>query len=169
VAPLVVAWLLTLLVGCASAGHSGGPSAVPAQTDTFLGTVELTGPDSSASVNLLPTSADGKTYGLPIRLAGLPSLRSVSGLLVRVVGTQDHDKRWPDRVTVLRFTVIAAKGQPATDGTLADDAGALYLVTSDGRWHALGHPPVELHTLVGARVWIAGPLDREPIAFGVIK
>jgi hypothetical protein len=70
---------------------------------------------------------------------------------------------------MLRFTVTAAKGQPATDGTLADDAGALYLVTVDGRWHVLGHPPAELHAHVGARVWIAGPLDREPLAFGVIE
>lgn len=166
---LVGACLLWLLVGCASAAHSTGPSAAPAQTDTFIGTVQLAGPDSSASVSLLPTSANGETYGLPIKLAGPPSLRSVSGLLVRVVGTQAHDKRWPDRVTVLRFTVIAAKGQPATDGTLADDAGALYLVTVDGRWHVLGHPPAELHAHVGARVWIAGPLDREPLAFGVIE
>jgi len=166
----VVAGFLTLLVGCASASHGTAPGAAPAQTDMFIGTVQLTGPDSSASVSLLPTSANGdEMYGLPIKLAGPPSLRSVRGLLVRVVGTQAHDKRWPDRVTVLSFTVIAAKGQPATDGMLADDAGALYIVTPDGRWHTLGHPPAELHAHVGARVWIAGPLDREPIAFGVIE
>ncbi|HTD62347.1 MAG TPA: hypothetical protein VK679_16950 [Gemmatimonadaceae bacterium] len=164
---VVVAWLMTLMIGCARAGHSTAAGAPPAQTDTFIGTVQLTGPD--ASVNLLPTSANGGTYGLPIQLAGPPELRSVQGLLVRVVGTQAHDKRWPDRVTVVRFTVIAAKGQPVVDGTLADDAGALYIVTDDGRWHALGRPPAALHAHVGARVWVAGPLDREPIAFGIVE
>ena len=70
---------------------------------------------------------------------------------------------------MVRFTVIAAKGQPVVDGTLADDAGALYMVTADGRWHPLGRPPAALHAHVGARVWVAGPLDREPIAFGIVE
>jgi hypothetical protein len=159
---------LTLVLSCARASHDT-VSPPPAATDTIVGVVQLTGTDSSASINLLPASANGETYGRPIKLAASPPLRSVNGLEVRIVGTQASDRRWPGMVNVLSFAVIAVKGQTATDGMLADDAGALYLVTADGRWHALTHPPAALRAHIGARVWIAGPLDREPVAFGVIE
>jgi hypothetical protein len=89
----------------------------------IVGVVQLIGTDSSASINLLPASANGETYGQPIKLAASPALRSVNGLEVRIVGTQASDRRWPGMVKVLSFAVIAVKGQTAIDGMLADDAG----------------------------------------------
>lgn len=159
---------LALVTSCARAGH-GNESPAPAATDAIVGTVQVVGTDSSASINLLPTSANGETYGLPIKLAAPPAMRSVNGLLVRIVGTQASDRRWPGMVKVLSFAVVAVKGQTAVDGMLADDAGALYLVTADGRWHALAQPPAALRTHIGARVWIVGPLDHAPVAYGVIE
>lgn len=159
---------LALVASCARGGHAAG-AAAPAATDMIVGIVQLTGADSSGAINLLPASANGETYGLPIKLAAPPAMRSVNGLEVRIIGTQARDRRWPGMVKVLSFVVLAAKGQAAADGMLADDAGALYLVTADGRWHAIAHPPEALRAHIGARVWIAGPLDREPVAYGIIE
>lgn len=135
----------------------------------FIGTVQVRDTDPSAPINLQPSSAAGEFGGQPIKLVPQPILRSVNGLRVRVMGTQDHDRRWPDRVTVLSFEVIGWKFEPAIDGVLAEDGGTLYVVETDGRRRQVMHAQSDLRAHVGARVWIAGPLDRLPVAYGVIE
>jgi hypothetical protein len=165
----VVIWLMAVITACAKPAHRTELAAKPVNTDTIIGVVQLTGTDSTAPINLMPSSPSGDTFGMPIKLVASPSLRSVNGLRVRLVGTQASDRRWPDRVTVLGFEVIGLKAQPAIDGTLVEDAGALYIVPADGRRRALPQAPPDLRAHVGARVWMAGPLDREPIAYGIIE
>jgi hypothetical protein len=162
----LVAGLLAVVIGCSTAGRAAGvgSAADPAQVDTIVGTVRLVGTDSSSQVILVPTFG-----GLPVKLIGLSTLRSVEGLRVQVVGTQASDRRWPDRMTVRLFTVVAAHGQPTIDGTVAEDGGTLYVVTADGVRHALVRPSPNLRAHVGARVWVSGPLDREPSAYGIIE
>jgi hypothetical protein len=73
-----------------------------------------------------------------------------------------------NRLAVARFTVLAANGVPATDGTLALSGDALVLVASNGKRYKLVNPSPVLRANVGHRVWVSGPLDRQPVAYGII-
>jgi hypothetical protein len=44
----------------------------------------------------------------------------------------------------------------------------LFLVTGDGKRLVVRQPGAGLRALVGHRIWIAGPLDAVPVAYGVI-
>lgn len=153
----------TLAVACAIACHGNRTGSrsdpVRAQGDTVIGTVEIVGTDPFPRTVILPANA-----GLPLRLLGPPALQRVNGLEVQIVG-----QRAGDQFTVKSFTVVSANGQPATDGRLVMDSGTLYIVTEDGVRHALVNPSPNLRTRIGQRVWVSGPLDREPIAYGYIQ
>jgi hypothetical protein len=101
----------------------------------------------------------------PVLLDGplLTQLRHVDGLDVSVTGPR-HDRF----LTVEHFTVISANGVPATDGLLVAAGDTLVLVTAEGVRHPLVHPSPALRSNVGGRVWVSGPLDREPVAYGMI-
>jgi hypothetical protein len=99
-----------------------------------------------------------------VTLDGPMSLRRVAGLMVAVVGA-----RVGTRFTVTRFVVTGANGAKAVDGILAMEADSLTLVLGDGkRIRVLGGPPA-LRAAIGHRVWISGPLDRAPVAYGIIE
>ena len=143
----------------ATAAAAAGILLGGCQHRTLNGTVRLVGPAPRAEVLLMPTSG-----GPGVPLAGPPSLEQVIGLDVAAVGTQEG------RVfRVDRFTVVSANGIPATDGRLLHERDRLYLATPDGSRHALINPPPGLRNLVGRRVWVSGPLDREPVAYGMIE
>ncbi len=158
--------LLVALAVCspASACHRSG--GVPneaagrgAAADSIEGIVRVVGVDALPQVTL--TRDEGSPA---VTLLGVESLRRVAGLRVAVAGILRGT-----RLTVSRFHVIAANGVPATDGVLAADGDALTLVTADGKRHPLLKPSPALRAAVGHRVWISGPLDREPVAYGVIE
>jgi hypothetical protein len=90
-------------------------------------------------------------------------LRHVNGLVILATGTR-HDRF----LTVQSFKVISANDVPATDGKLVASGDTLILVTDDGIRHALVHPSPALHAEVGGRIWVSGPLDKEPVAYGLI-
>ena len=56
----------------------------------------------------------------------------------------------------------------AMDGVLRLDGGAYLLETADGVRHRLVTVPTALRSLVGARIYWAGPLDGAPAAYGVL-
>jgi hypothetical protein len=99
-----------------------------------------------------------------VTLDGPASLRRVAGLRIAVLGD-----RAGARFAVRRFVVLSANGVAATDGLLAADGETLVLVTPDGARHRLVNPPSLLRAGVGHRAWVSGPLDREPVAFGIIE
>ena len=156
--------LLAFAVTCTIACHSAraGSTADPAravQGDTIVGTVQIVGTDPFPSTVIIPA-----TSGISLRLIGPPSLQRVNGLQVQVVGQLAGE-----RFTVRSFTVMSANGQPATDGRLVLDGDTVYIVTQDGVRHALVDPSPNLRARIGQRVWVSGPLDREPIAYGFIE
>jgi hypothetical protein len=124
-----------------------------------IGTVQIVGTDPFPRTVILPANS-----GISLRLIGPPSLQRVNGLEVQVVG-----RRAGDQFTVKSFLVVGANGQPTTDGRLVSDGGTLYIVTEDGVRHALVSPSSNLRARVGQRVWVSGPLDREPVAYGFIE
>ena len=146
-------------VGGKARAPAAQDASAPVGTDSLEGIVRVVGVDALPVVTLVPDDA-----GRSVTLDGPPSLRRVAGLRIAAVG-----ERSGARLTVRRFTVLAANGVPATDGVLAADGDALVLVTSDGARHRLVNPPPLLRANVSHRAWVSGPLDREAVAYGIIE
>lgn len=131
-----------------------------AQPDTLRGTVQVVGSEPGTSVVLTDR------LGQPVTLLGEgPVLRSLAGLDVAVEGRRES----PGDFRVESVAVRAANGVPAVDGRLARDGAGWVLVAADGRRLPVAALPHDLRGRAGARVWLAGPLDRVPDAFGVIE
>jgi hypothetical protein len=147
----------------ASAAGAETPAAAeaasPARTDSLQGIVRVVGVDALPQVVLVLDDASPA-----VTLDGPASLRRVAGLRIAVLGD-----RAGARFAVRRFVVLSANGVAATDGLLAADGETLVLVTPDGARHRLVNPPSLLRASVGHRAWVSGPLDREPVAFGIIE
>ena len=163
----------TLLGAAAAACNSGGvpaggtpDAASAAAVDTLRGTVAIVGADPLTRVVLRPAGG-----GADVELVGAQreALGRLAGAEVRVAGRQARGTASAPALEVASFAVTAVDGQPAVDGRLEREGGDLVLVTADGRRIRLVQPPAALQDWVGARVWVAGPLDREPQAFGLIE
>ncbi|MFO7260687.1 MAG: hypothetical protein DIU52_006005 [bacterium] len=161
------------LMGGAAACNSGAvpargapDAASAAAVDTLSGTVAVVGAAPLTRVVLRPAGGGGD-----IELLGAQrdALARLAGAEVRVSGRPTQGTASAPALEVASFAVTAVDGQPAVDGRLERADGELVLVTSDGRRIRLVQPPAALQDWVGARVWIAGPLDREPQAFGLIE
>ncbi len=137
----------------------GGAALGGCHHQTLNGIVRVGGVEPFPEVRLIPA---GGGKGVP--LSGPPALARVAGLEIAAVGRQEGAT-----FRVERFTVVAANGVPAADGRLLDKGGSLYLVTADGTRHALVGPPPGLRAHAGHRVWVSGPLEREPVAYGIIE
>jgi hypothetical protein len=129
------------------------------QHRTLGGTVRVTGVAPFMEMLLVPSSG-----GQGIPLSGPPALNQVVGLEIAAVGQDEAGK-----FRVERFNVISANGIPATDGRLVQEGDRFQVVTEGGARHTLVSPPPGLRSHVGRRVWVSGPLDREPVAYGVIE
>lgn len=99
----------------------------------------------------------------------LTATASDSAALSRVGGTSVlmRGRARESTFYVVSFTVTSVDGAPVADGVLANDGGHLVLQSANGQI-TLGNPPAALDSLVGARVWISGPLDTGPNSYGVI-
>jgi len=106
--------------------------------------------------------ADGAS-SLTLAGADTAALRRAAGLDVVVRGAAS-DRHF----LVSSFTVRAANGRPAVDGVLARDGDRLVLETPSGPV-TLGNPPAALREMIGARVWVTGPLDRGPNTYGILE
>ena len=156
---LAVAVLGPAASACHHAGATQAASADPQAADSVRGRVQIVGVAAGPKVTLVP--ADG---GSVLTLTGPASLRNLDGLGVSVVGWRKGAE-----LRVTRFAVVTANGVPATDGRLVADERTLYLETADRVRHRLVAPSPRLWEHVGGRVWVSGPLDREPVAYGIIE
>jgi hypothetical protein len=135
-------------------------AATATTADSVRGVVRVVGSSPFRQVVVSPSGGDA-----PVTLVGpdTATLRKAAGLEVVVRGS-----RTDGELRVTSFAVRSADGQPAVDGVLVRDGDGLALETAAGRVR-LGNPPAALRDLVGARVWVAGPLDTGPNPFGVLK
>jgi hypothetical protein len=105
----------------------------------------------------------------PTRSIRLSATAADSAALVRVAGAEvDAYGTGDERVLhVVSFVVISVDQRPVADGILVMRDNALALRTVAGVTR-LGNPPDALRNMVGARVWISGPLSSGPNSYGVI-
>jgi hypothetical protein len=131
------------------------------QSASVYGRIQLQATEPLLTIVVLPT--DDPRH--PVLLDGplMTQLRHVDGLGVELKGDR-HDRF----LTVRAFTVVSANGVPATDGRLIAAGDTLVLITAGGVRHPLVRPPPALRAEVGGRIWVSGPIDREPVAYGLI-
>lgn len=152
----------------ATVGRSEGAPGIA--TDTARGVVVLSGNEPGASL-VLRRDADG-----PLALGGdaARALHAVAGLEVMVRGrltTERVATAAPGGAPLFRasaFVVRAADGVAVHDGVVASRDGAYLLRLTEGGERPAPHLPAPLRAQVGARVYLAGPLDRAPQAYGVV-
>ena len=127
--------------------------------DSLRGIVSITG---TAFEHQIALRSDNMVTKLAPSAADSLALSRLGGVEILVMG-----KRSSDRFHVDRFMAVSVAGSPVVDGILRDDGGRLWLDTAQGGM-TIGNPPTALRSLIAARVWIGGPLDRGPNTFGVI-
>lgn len=132
---------------------------VTATLDTRAGIVSVTG--TSFEQRLVLTSGT--------RVINLVASAADSSALSHVGGVEVLARGWADANTfhVASFVVRRVGGELVVDGVLGRDGERLVLDTVGGRV-VLGNPPAALRGIVGARVWIGGPLDIGPNNYGII-
>lgn len=152
----ITATFMALSMSCHPAVHGSSAATAP---DSLTGIVSITG--TSFEQRLVLRSGNTTTI-LSATPADSASLSRLGGVEVMVVGQRDDQT-----FRVEYFRARSVGGSPVVDGVLRNDGGRLLLETATSRI-PLGNPPTALRTLVGARVWIAGPLDSGPNSYGVI-
>lgn len=127
--------------------------------DSLSGMVSITGTSLEQRIVL-------RTAERPVELVLSPT---DSAMLSRLGGTEivARGSSKGDGLHVGSFTVVRADGAPVSDGTLRKDGTHLLLQRANGEI-PLGNPPAAFYSLIGARVWISGPLDTGPNSYGVI-
>jgi hypothetical protein len=142
--------------------------------DTARGIVRRVGNDP-VSVLVLASGQGANASVLALRGSSLAELKRTTGLEVTVVGVRTDERnlaaspRGAFVFDVRHFFVRAAGGQPAVDGILNFQNGTYFLVTATGVRHDVAHLPAALRSEVGARIFLVGPLDRAPSAFGILS
>ncbi len=134
-------------------------SVADVSPDSLTGTVSVTG--TSFEQQLVLRSGDSAVR-LSVTAPDSAALSRMGGVEVMVVG-----KRTGNLLQVERFAAVRVAGAPVVDGVLRNDGGRLSLETHQGSVQ-LGNPPDALRGMIGARVWVGGPLDRGPNVYGVI-
>jgi hypothetical protein len=148
---------------CAQRAAQTPPRLEPAgiqAADTLRGTVRMAGAEPAASVTL-----EAGRAGAVVLAGERAVLEQLSGIEVTVWG----ERQAPGRFDVARVAVRAVAGTSAVDGVLQRSGDVFVLLTTDGQRLPLPHLPPDLRTRIGARIWLAGPLDRAPDAYGVIR
>jgi hypothetical protein len=155
-----IAALLCAAAALACSPHAPASQADPGAVggDTLRGTVAIVGSEPMTSIVLQTAAGSSSLCG------ALELLRRGAGLEVAVWGSRNAQGQF----CVDRFAVRSANGVPAVDGILTRAGEGFALVMVDGRRLPIARLPDALRSSIGARVWLAGPLDRAPDSFGVI-
>ena len=153
----------------------GGTAPAPATaTDTARGIVRIVGNEPVATL-VLETTPGSAAPLLALGGEAADLLRGVAGLEVKVEGrltTERVPSAAPGGAPLFqasRFVVRASDGAPAADGLLIVRDGDHVLRLTEGGERRIAVLPPALRDRVGARVFLVGPLDRMPSAFGVIS
>lgn len=157
-------------VADSATGQSG---QMPVARDTLRGVVSLVG--SEPLTTFVLTRTDRSRVALDASgNAGAAAVRNVVGLDIMVRGARTDARAVggsPQPLPAFRvdeFIVRAADGARAYDGVVMRESGTFFLRLADGSRIGAPKLPVTLQRQIGARVFVAGPLDAPPIAYGII-
>jgi len=129
------------------------------------GIVKIIGTSRDDALILQRSTADSAIVQLHAEAVESAALRQVVGTLVAVRG--QFTAR--DTLDVSSFRVVSVDGQNVIDGVLRQTKAGLTICPSSETCVALGNPPGALRSLVGARIWIGGPVTTGPNTFGVVE
>ena len=135
-------------------------ASADAQAETLIGIVSITG--TSFEKRIVLRAGDTSTY-LSATGDDSDALTRLGGVEVEVSG-----KRSGDSFVVERFAALRVAGAAVVDGVLRRDGDRVLLETSKESI-PLGNPPSAFRGMIGARVWVGGPLDRGPNVYGLIR
>jgi hypothetical protein len=157
--------LVSLAAACscpASRASDGGPPAPP---DTVRGLVVIVRTVDQPAVLIRPV---GSAEVLPVDGPVVAALRDLEGFDVWIGGTTTtvHGARSLGNASV--FRVLGVEGAPVRDGQLVLRGDSLRINDSTGTLTAIVQPSEILRHEADRRVWVAGPYDQPPSAFGVI-
>ncbi|MCU0634477.1 MAG: hypothetical protein MUE41_06355 [Gemmatimonadaceae bacterium] len=139
---------------------AGDLSRARALGDSIRGIVAVVG--SAPMTQVVVRLTDGSTVTLNGMAAS--DIGRVAGTEVMVRGVRTT----PMEMVAAEFAVRTVEGMPAADGMLVATSDGLVLLGRDGTRRQVSNAPPSLRALAGARVWIAGSLER-PTAFGRIS
>jgi hypothetical protein len=155
----------------AACRHHAPEPSVPGVPDTTRGIVRVVGSEPLSHVIL------ARAVQPTLAIAEGPQrelLRGLAGVEVMLSGTLTDEKDMtarPGGAPVFRvdsFEVRAVEGLAAHDGVLETSDGVMNLRLASGERLAVRYLPSSLRGLHGARVYLVGPLDRAPAAYGII-
>jgi len=147
---------MTAALGC---HHPAPKPSVAIEVDSLTGIVSITG--TSFEQQLVLRSGTTATL-LSAATSDSAALSRLGGVEVLVVGRKDGN-----RFRVDHLTALSVVGSPVVDGIVRNYGDRIVVETTRGPV-ALGNPPAGLRALIGARVWIGGPLATGPNTYGVI-
>jgi|688.fasta_scaffold174901_1 hypothetical protein len=128
------------------------------------GVVQVTGNEPLTHVQLMTTTQQVLTLDGPL----LAELRAAAGLEIEIAGRPVGAAA--DRTLhVEHFVVRAADGTAAHDGVLRDSPQGVVLERVDRTRTLLPALPPALREQIGARIFWVGPLDRFPVAYGILR
>jgi hypothetical protein len=128
------------------------------------GVVQVTGNEPMTTVQLVTTTQQVLT----LDGAALAELRAASGLEVQITARPVGAP--PVQVfSVEQFVVRAADGTAAYDGVLRETPQGVVLERADRTQTRLPELPSALRAQIGARIFWVGPLDRFPVAYGILR
>lgn len=133
--------------------------ALPITPDSLRGIVSVVGTTYERSIAL---TSSGRVTLLVASAPDSAALARLGAVEIVVRGRSDGST-----FRVVSFQAERVDGAPVVDGVLALDGEKLVLTTSAGHV-ALGNPPAAFRAMIGARVWVGGPLDTGPNNYGVI-
>lgn len=151
---------LGALTGCCHRRSAAG-AALPAAPDSLTGVVAIVGTTLEQRIVLRPREST-------VALAAPSAVDSAA--LSRIGGAEItvHGRSEAGTFRVAGFTVVRVAGTPVVDGVITRDGDHLVLATATRRIR-LGNPPAAFQGMIGARVWVGGPLDTGPNSYGVIR
>jgi hypothetical protein len=158
---------VVLLAGCACPPPQPSSSAAggPPPPDTLRGLVVVVRTADQPAVLLRPT---GSAEVIPLNGSAVAALRDLEGFEVRVAGMIHTVHAERSLADVADFRVLAVEGQPVRDGRLSLRGDSLFVTDSAGTASPIVSPSPILRHDIDRRVWIAGPIDKPPTAFGVV-
>lgn len=167
-ATIVATTLVVVAAGCRPRAGARAEDATPFVRDTVRGVLLVVGAEPLTTLVLAPSNG---TASLAIEGSQASVLRGLSRLEVMVLGrpTSRRSSASPSTVVfeVDSFVVRAADRVVAHDGIVGVDGGRYHLAQGASRV-AVAFMPADLQRRLGARVFLVGPLDQAPVAYGVI-